>query len=68
MNFKSLRKQCAECGLLTREKCLSCKTYKILNTPCFFCGSIGGVVPYARTTSKGVVSGFVCPKCMEKLT
>jgi hypothetical protein len=69
MDVKELKKKCAECGQ-NYEFCIStnCIVYYTLNTPCDFCGNIGGVVPFSIDTSKGARKFMVCARCQEKLT
>jgi len=69
MDIQALKKKCAECGQ-NYEVCLStkCIVYYRLNTPCEFCGNIGGVRKFIRFTSRGFVTNLICLKCLEKLT
>lgn len=68
MDFKSLRKICAKCENLDYNKCRQCKIHSILNTPCDFCGKIGGVVPFIHYTKNGLKKFMVCERCLRKLT
>lgn len=59
------------------EVCVSCEkdywecrkyvVYKLVNIPCYFCGNIRNVRPFALSTGRGIVSVYVCEVCMTKL-
>lgn len=64
-HFKQLRLECAKCGK-NYGQCKDCEIYKILNTPCAYCGKIGGVHSFAKFTKRGIGVVDACPECMEK--
>ena len=75
LDFKQLKIRCATCskvGVVPNEReiseCKKCLIYKIFNTPCTYCGKIGGVVPFVYGTAKGTKKGYACPKCLAKFT
>ena len=67
MDFKQMNKKCAECPETSYEKCKVCRVYVVLNKVCELCSSIGGVVPFVKSTAKGLVRFEVCLRCLEKL-
>lgn len=75
LDFKALKKTCAACPKIPayadteqHNKCKKCDLYRILNTPCDFCGRIGGVTPLCRHIGSGPSVDLVCEKCLAKLT
>jgi hypothetical protein len=49
-------------------ECRKCPVYKSLNTPCDYCGSVGNVKHFIRSTAKGLVLTYACTVCIAKLT
>jgi hypothetical protein len=62
IDFKSLRKTCAECEEKDYWKCRKCRVYEALNRACDFCGGLE-TFPLTVSTGKGLKKIFVCRKC-----